>query len=111
MTAAGRRIVAWASLLALALDIWLRILPVLPPVGAMTPHRALVAAVMVGIPLLQVALAQTQARWAWAKWALIGISVVWFAAAVLFLFEAALLYVAPGGLWIAGAVDTPRVRR
>ena len=111
LTASGRRIVWAASLLALAIDLWIRVLPLIPPVPEMTGRRIFMSVVLVGIPLVQVALVEGAGRMRYLKGLLIGISAAWFVAAVLFTFEGALLYVPSGGLWIAGALDTPKPRR
>lgn len=110
MTVAGSRIVWAGSLLALAIDVWLKVVPAIPPWPAWTPHRVLMAAVLVGIPAAQAALPGPVRRRQLLKWIVVAISGVWFVASVLLVFEASLLYFASGGLWIAGAADRPRVR-
>ena len=111
MTEAGRRIVWGGSLLALAFDVLVRVVPLIPPLPRMTPHRLLVFGVLAGVPLLQGALAQAARTRPQLRWALIPISAVWLVAAVLLMWEASVLFLPAGGLWIAGAVDTPPVRR
>ncbi len=110
-TASGRRIVWAASLLALLVGLWIRVLPLIPPIPLMTERRIFMSVVLVGIPLLQVAIVEFALRQPYLKWALIAISAVWFVAAILFTFEGALLYIPSGGLWIAGAMDAPKPRR
>lgn len=111
MTAAGRRIVWGGSLLALAFDVLLRIVPLIPPVPRMTAHRLVLVAVMVGVPLLQIGLAEAARRLPAWRWVLIPVSGAWLAAVVVLLFEPGILLLASGGLWIAGALDGPKPAR
>lgn len=109
LTKAGRRYVAIGSVAAFALDALLLGPGILHGAPLEPDRRALV--VVVGIPVVQLALAFASPRFSGLRWAIVGVSALWLVAVVLVMYEAALVYIPSGGLWLIGAVDRPTPRR
>lgn len=108
VTQAGRRYAWIGSLAALALDILLLAIPLFRGHGGLSFPSLRAVAALAGIPAVQIGMVLLSDRIPGLKWAVIGVSVVWFVVIVLVTYESALIYAPSGGLWIIGAVDRPK---